>query len=99
MARKKILSIALASVLTVSTVFGSSPDLQQLLSASAQSTSVDTVKNTEESEIVSDAQQVDASDYGLCDNTKDGAILHAFCWSFNTIKENMADIEIGRAHV
>ena len=33
-----------------------------------------------------------AADYGLCDNTKDGAILHAFCWSFNTIKDNMKDI-------
>ena len=32
------------------------------------------------------------TDYGLCSNTKDGAILHAFCWSFNTIKENMKDI-------
>ena len=26
------------------------------------------------------------------DNIHDGAILHAFCWSFNTIAENMADI-------
>ena len=33
-----------------------------------------------------------AADYGLCDNIKDGAILHAFCWSFNTIKANMKDI-------
>lgn len=30
--------------------------------------------------------------YGLCDNIADGVILHAFCWSFNTIKDNMADI-------
>ena len=27
------------------------------------------------------------------DNVHDGAILHAFCWSFNTIAENMADIK------
>jgi alpha-amylase len=26
------------------------------------------------------------------DKVHDGAILHAFCWSFNTIAENMADI-------
>lgn len=26
------------------------------------------------------------------DSMKDGAILHAWCWSFNTIKNNMADI-------
>ncbi len=30
--------------------------------------------------------------YGLTDNIKDGAILHAWCWSFNTIKESMQDI-------
>lgn len=28
-------------------------------------------------------------DYGLADNIQDGAILHAWCWFFNTIKENM----------
>lgn len=30
--------------------------------------------------------------YGLTQNVKDGTILHAWCWSFNAIKENMADI-------
>ena len=30
--------------------------------------------------------------YGLTDSIKDGAILHAWCWSFNTVKENMQDI-------
>lgn len=34
----------------------------------------------------------DAAAYGLCDNINDGIILHAWCWSFNTIKNNMADI-------
>ena len=29
---------------------------------------------------------------GLADNVQDGAILHCWCWSFNTIRENMADI-------
>ena len=33
-----------------------------------------------------------AKEYGLAENIKDGAILHAWCWSFNTIKANMADI-------
>lgn len=31
-------------------------------------------------------------DYGLTDTVKDGAILHAWSWSFNTIKESMAMI-------
>ena len=33
-----------------------------------------------------------AREHGLAENIKDGAILHAWCWSFNTIKANMADI-------
>lgn len=33
-----------------------------------------------------------ASTYGLTDKIEDGTILHAWCWSFNTIKNNMADI-------
>lgn len=31
-------------------------------------------------------------DFGLADNIADGAILHAWCWSFDTIKDSMADI-------
>lgn len=31
-------------------------------------------------------------DFGLMEKTKDGVILHAFSWSFETIKESMADI-------
>ena len=38
------------------------------------------------------AIEKNAADYGLCDNVKQGAILHAWCWSFNTIKENLHDI-------
>ena len=38
------------------------------------------------------AIEKNATDYGLCDNVKQGAILHAWCWSFNTIKENLHDI-------
>ena len=30
--------------------------------------------------------------YGLATKLEDGAILHCFCWSFNTIKESMEDI-------
>ena len=38
------------------------------------------------------AIEKNASSYGLADNVKEGAILHAWCWSFNTIKENLKDI-------
>lgn len=33
-----------------------------------------------------------AKDYGLAERVQDGAILHAWCWSFNTIKQNLKDI-------
>ncbi len=33
-----------------------------------------------------------AQSYNQAPTMKDGAILHAWCWSFNTIKENMAAI-------
>lgn len=33
-----------------------------------------------------------ASQYGLTEEIEDGAILHCWCWSFDTIRENMADI-------
>ena len=36
--------------------------------------------------------QTAAQTYGLEDNVQDGVILHAFDWSFNTIKDNMKKI-------
>lgn len=46
------------------------------------------------------AQQADAAPaaaavdngYGLTENVEDGAILHAWCWSFDTIKSNLKNI-------
>ena len=32
------------------------------------------------------------NNYGLANNTKDGTILHAFSWSFNTIRSKMKEI-------
>lgn len=34
----------------------------------------------------------ESNPYGLAENISEGAILHAFCWSFNTIKENLPRI-------
>lgn len=34
----------------------------------------------------------DKNPYGLTENMRDGVILHAWCWSFNTIKENLPKI-------
>lgn len=33
-----------------------------------------------------------ATDYNLADNVQDGVILHAWNWSYNTIKENLDTI-------
>ena len=30
--------------------------------------------------------------YGLTEKVEDGAILHAWCWSFQTIRENLENI-------
>lgn len=34
-------------------------------------------------------QEVSAKSYNLAPTIREGAILHAWCWSFNTIKENL----------
>ncbi len=38
------------------------------------------------------SQNVESVEFKTAENVKDGAILQAFCWDFNTIKESMADI-------
>ena len=40
----------------------------------------------------SSAPQGEKTSFGLCEKIEDGVILHAWSWSFNTIKESMADI-------
>lgn len=40
----------------------------------------------------SSGEASNAAKYGLCENVENGVILHAFSWSFNTIKDNMKDI-------
>ena len=38
------------------------------------------------------AQASDLNEHGLVENVEGGAILHCWCWSFNSIKENMSKI-------
>ena len=52
-------------------------------------TQVQAAETVSESTLATASQ---AAKYGLADDIQDGAILHAWCWSFNTIKENMKDI-------
>lgn len=52
-------------------------------------TQVQAAETASESTLATASQ---AAKYGLADDIQDGAILHAWCWSFNTINENMKDI-------
>lgn len=38
------------------------------------------------------ASEPKITESGLAQNVEDGAIFHAWCWSFNTIKENISEI-------
>ncbi|MBQ5440249.1 MAG: hypothetical protein IIT49_05645, partial [Clostridia bacterium] len=38
------------------------------------------------------AEESTSNDYGLAEKTSEGVILHAFNWSYNTIKENLPAI-------
>ena len=46
----------------------------------------------DESSTAADNTETKTENFGLTENIKDGVILHAWSWSFNTIKESMADI-------
>ena len=92
MAKRKILSCALATLLGLSTVFGSMPIAPSYLADEAVAAVKEITTTNKEQEVIVEDTQVNAGNYGLTEYTKDGAILHAFCWSFNTIKQNMEDI-------
>ena len=83
MARKKIISLAMATLMTVSSLGDVSPVFYESIIANAK-TEEQNAEETEQ-EVVAEAEQVNA-DYPLCEKSQDGVILHAFCWSFNTIK-------------
>ncbi len=42
--------------------------------------------------VTTDKAQTSANEYGLLDDVEGGLILHCWCWSFNTIKNNLAKI-------
>ena len=88
MARKKIISHAMAALLSVSSLWDVSPTFYGSIVASAKA---DSQAETEE-EVVVDAEEVDASSYGLCDNIQDGTILHCFDWKYSQIKEELPNI-------
>lgn len=64
----------------------SQPDDSSPQSSNEQATEI----STEDYQTVKSDKKL--NDRGLADNIDDGAILHTWCWSFNTIKDNMKDI-------
>ena len=78
---KKILKKPLSIILSVVMVFSA-------FAFSLTNAEVNTfAAQTEES-----AESAGENSYGLAEKIRDGAILHAWCWSFNTIKENLPTI-------
>ena len=87
MFKNRIISLAMTTLLSVNSFQDASPIFYGSIVAD-----VNAETETHEIEVVSNSNQVNAGDYGLADKPKDGAILHAWCWSFNTIKENLKAI-------
>ena len=87
--KKRFISISMSVLMAFTTAMSSAGVVF------AEETEIDTSAVTTES-----VSNNSANPYGLAEKTKDGTILHAFCWSFNTIKANMKDIaEAGYASV
>ncbi len=83
------LGIALLMAMTV-TACGNDNDSN---TSSTQNTTQSTQKATEKvTEYAPQRTKNKTNAQGLADNIQDGAILHTWCWSFNTIKEHMKDI-------
>lgn len=96
MNRKKFISVLLTLAMTTGFAATSSGCFSTKTPAGGVSTdtSVSEPQNSETS--TSQESNTDPSltnvSYGLTENIADGVILHAWSWSFNTIKESMADI-------
>lgn len=92
--KKRILSVILASLIVLS--FASCGDNQSSTdSSSAQSeTNASSPSSSDvSSKPTSDQNPVElVGEYELSPDIASGTILHAWCWSFNTIKDNLKDI-------
>ncbi len=94
---KRILSVLLALVCMLSMLYGckgkteeESTEVTTEAQIETDATEEATEAGTSAAEAVKDEEQI--YDFGLAETTKEGVILHAFCWSFDTIRESMADI-------
>lgn len=90
---KKLTSLGLVifMMLSITACGNSSKDnTSSSLNDTSQATTEPATEEMKEYEPVRSDKIV--NEQGLADNISDGAILHCWCWSFNTIKDNMKEI-------
>ena len=92
MAKRKILSCALAALIGLSSVFGGVSIAPSYINEEAIAAVKETAGASDEQEVIAEDSQVDANNYGLCDNIQDGVILHCFDWKYSDIKAELANI-------
>ncbi|NLK95559.1 MAG: hypothetical protein GX275_10290, partial [Clostridiales bacterium] len=89
---KKLVSIITTAVVALGITFTSIPAMETKAVTSIDSNGTkfdDGIKSYIDNNNV---ESNSATDYGLPTKIIDGSILHAWCWSFNVIKENMKAI-------
>ena len=90
---KKIVSIITVVLVTSSIGLTSLPSYEVKADTTIPINESGAESNNILSSITSEEVKTDeTTDYSLTTNVKDGVILHAWCWSFNTIKANLKDI-------
>ena len=87
---KKLVSIITLAVISSSLVFSINTNKVKAAQTEALETNKELLNLLPEYE--ENVEKASTTDYGLAKNIQDGAILHAWCWSFNSIKENMKAI-------
>lgn len=87
--KKRILSLVLSCTLILSLAACNGGGEQ---SKAPSASNAGSAVSQEETKPKTGTQLATKGEYGLAYDIQHGAILHAWCWSFNTIKENMKDI-------
>ena len=86
---KKIITLLLIATMATSLVACGTTNKDEKEPTTTKATEPQTEEETKEPE----HKQIDTKgQYELAGTIENGAILHAWCWSFNTIKENMEEI-------
>ena len=92
MAKRKILSCALAALIGLSSVFGEIGIAPLYVNEEAVAAVKETALASDGQEVIAEDTQVGANNYGLRDNIQDGVILHCFNWKYNDIKAELQNI-------